>query len=160
MTIFVCILFSAGLASAADVRLRVVRHGKNLAAPQSAEFVTNIIALLRSCSVHSSAYAVRADTWTEALRADSFVHIAFGAPTKIRVKSSNNQTWEETGIQEILLPLPEGQWPGHIFAKSGTVVMSFTKYDPLALNRIAAEPALALLSVEPYAALTKMKEKR
>jgi hypothetical protein len=154
------IFFSVGVTSAADVDVRVMRHRKNIDVGQSAEMVTNIIALLRSCSVHSTAYAVKADTWTETLRTDSFVHVVFGAPTKIRVKGSNNQTWEETATEEILVPLPEGKWPGHVYTKTGAAVLSFTKYDPLALKRIAAEPAVGLLSVQPYASLTKLKEKK
>ncbi len=160
MTVLSFILLNIGLAGAADVHLRVVRNGKNIAAPLSAEFVANIIALLGSCSVHSTAYAVKAGTWQEILRADSFVHLVFSAPTKIRVKGANNKTWEETAIQEILVPLPEGKWPEHVFAKSGTVVQSFTKYDPLALKRVVAEPALALSSVQPYASLMKIMEKK
>ena len=156
----ILLVCNAGLGSAADVQIRVVRHSKNIAAPRGTAFVNNLIALLRSCTVHSTAYAVKAETWQETLRTDSWVHAVFGAPTRIRVKGGNTQTWEETVIQEILLPLPEGNWPGHIFAKSGAVVLSFTKYDPRALERVVAEPALQISSVQPYESLSRLKDKK
>lgn len=154
-TILLC---SIGIAAAADVQLRIVRHNKAVAEPPSVAFTTNIIALLQSCSVHSTAYAVGAESWQEMLRSDSFVHLAFAMSTKVRVMGPNNQVRKERSIEEILVPLPEGKWPACIFAKSGTNVLSFTKYEPVALKRVVFEPALQLSSVRPYDYLAKIKE--
>jgi hypothetical protein len=76
---------------------------------------------------------------------------------KIRMMDSSNQTWEEREVDEVLLPLPTGKWPDHFFAKSGTNVVSFTKWDPTALARVVAEPSLQLSSVPPYATMIKNK---
>ena len=82
----------------------------------------------------------------------------FSAPRKLRVEDSGNQGLAERAIEEILVPLPEGKRPAHIFAKSGTNVLSFTKYDPIALKMVAFEPALHLSSVEPYASLARIEQ--
>ena len=87
---------------------------------------------------------------------DSFASVTFAAPKKLMVMLATGTGpgfREEKSIDQILVPLPEGAWPEHIFAKSGTNVLSFTKYDPLALKRVAFEPVLHLSSVAPYAAL-------
>ena len=63
---------------------------------------------------------------------------------------------EEKLIDQILVPLPQNDWPAHIFAKSGTNVFSLTKYDPVALKKVAFEPALRLSSVQPYASLANV----
>ena len=66
---------------------------------------------------------------------------------------SANQKSEERELDEVLVPLPAGRWPDHFFARSGSNVLSFTKWDPAALGRVVAEPALELSTVPPYAAL-------
>jgi hypothetical protein len=63
---------------------------------------------------------------------------------------------EEKSIDQILVPLPENDWPAHIFAKCGTNVFSLTKYDPVALKKVAFEQALQLSSVQPYASLANI----
>jgi hypothetical protein len=136
----------------------IVRHGTNLTERPSAAIATNVIKLLQSCSVCSTAYAVKAETWRDFEHSDSFVHVRFSAPRKLSVEVSDNQGLAERAIEEILVPLPEGKWPAHIFAKSGTNVLSFTKYDPIALKRVALEPCLHLSSVEPYASLARIEQ--
>ena len=136
----------------------IVRHGTNLTERPSAAIATNVIKLLQSCSVCSTAYAVKAETWRDFEHSDSFVHVRFSAPRKLSVEVSDNQGLAERAIEEILVPLPEGKWPTHIFAKSGTNVLSFTKYDPVALKRVALEPCLHLSSVEPYASLAHIEQ--
>lgn len=161
MKLFTAILLcSVGIAGAADVQVRVVRHKQDIAAPQSAAFVTNIIALLHWCSVDSTAYAVKVETWQEMLRSDSFVHVAFPAPRKLGVEGSDNHGRVERAIDEILVPLPEGQWPAHVFAKSGTNVLSYTKYDARDLKSVALEPALQLSSVSPYSGMAKFPDRQ
>jgi len=65
---------------------------------------------------------------------------------------------EEKSVDQIIVPLPEGTWPNHIFAKGGTNVFSFTMYEPFALKKVAFEPVLHLSSVEPYAFFARLGE--
>jgi len=157
ITILLC---SIGVAAAAEVKVRVVRHKNDVPAPPGAALVTNIITLLHWCSVDSTAYTVKAETWQEIMRSDSFVHVTFSAPCKISVESSNNHGRAERLIDEILVPLPEGKWPAHLFAKSGANVPSYTKYDPRDLKSVALEPALQLSSVTPYSDLAKFPDRQ
>jgi hypothetical protein len=140
------------------VVVQIVRHGTNLTERPSAAFATNVIRLLQSCSVYSTACAVKADAWRDIEHSDSFVHVMFSESRKLSVEASDNQGLAERAIEEILVPLPEGKWPAHIFAKSGTNVLSFTKYDPVALKRVAFEPALHLSSIYPYASLAHIEQ--
>lgn len=160
MKLFVVILLlSAGVADAADVDVRVMRHGAIGVAPQDSAFISNVIALLASCSVDSTSYVVTPDTWRQALRTDSFVLVKFPSSRQLNVMSSENHALEPRAIDEILVPLPEGKWPAHIFARSGTDVLSFTKYHPRELGRVALDPALELSSVPPYKDLDKILNK-
>ena len=161
MKLFTIILLCcAGSAGAADVQVRAVRHKKDITAPTNATFVTNIIALLRRCSVDSTAYAVKPETWSENLRSDSFVHVAFSPSRVFRVMGSDQQAWADRAIDEILVPLPEGKWPAHIFARSGSNVLAYTKFDPRDLKAVALEPALELSAVAPYNAPTTLQERK
>ena len=155
------LLSSIVLAAVADDQIRLVRHGKDVTERPSAGFTTNVIELLKSCSVYSTAYAVKAETWREMLHSDSFVSVTFTRPKKLTVMVATGtgpRFREEKSIDQILVPLPEGAWPEHIFAKSSTNVLSFTKYDPVALKRVAFEPVLHLASVAPYAALINIEQ--
>ena len=116
------------------------------------------MALAESCSVNSTADAVSDDTWAQALASDSFVHVVFLEPRRARLESRDNQNREERAIREILLPLPEGSWPKHVFVRSGTDTLAFTKYDPLALQQVILEPELRLLAVRPYEYLLRTLE--
>ena len=51
---------------------------------------------------------------------------------------------EEVAISEILIPLPETEYPQHLYARSGTNVVAHTKYSPMPLKRLILEPALKL----------------
>src|SRR5436190_20952506 len=107
MKLFIIILLCwVGSAGAADVQVLVVRHKKDIAAPTNATFVTNIIALLRHCSIDSTAYAAKPETWPEKLRSDSFVHLTFSPPRLLRVIGSDQQGCTDRTIDEILVPLP------------------------------------------------------
>src|ERR1035441_6643126 len=80
----------------------IVRHGTNLTERPSAAIATNVIKLLQSCSVCSTAYAVKAETWRDFEHSDSFVHVRFSAPRKLSVEVSDNQGLAERAIEEIL----------------------------------------------------------
>ena len=61
----------------------------------------------------------------------------------------NGQTWEERAVNEILVSLPEGDYPG-IQLRSSANYLAVTKYDPRALKRLVMEPALDLSTIKPY----------
>jgi hypothetical protein len=149
-----------GNAEEDSVRIHMVRHGTNVTERPSASLSTNVIRLLESCSVSSAAYAVKAETWPDLLRSGSFIHLTFAAPRKLEVMLTAGldaaRQRQGQSIDEILVPLPEGHMPGHLFAKSGTKVLSFTKYDPSALTAVTSEPTLGLSSVEPYSKLARI----
>src|SRR5262249_26215932 len=107
------------------------------------------------------------ESWQEILHSDSFVHLTFGAPRKLVVTTythdpavTNIEQWkiqlskgatEAKSIDQILVPLPVGGGgPLHMFARIGTMVWPFCKWDPFALKMVAFEPALHLSSVRPY----------
>ena len=161
MKLFIIILLCCvGSAGAADVQVQIIRYKKDIAAPTNATFVTNIIALLRWCSIDSTAYAVKPETWAEKLRSDSFVHITFSTSRMLRVMGADQQGLMDRAIDEILVPLPEDKWPTHIFAKSGSNVLAYTKFDARDLKAVALEPALELSSVSPYSGLTKLPDRK
>ena len=145
-------------AGCADSQLHAVRQKKDVAVSHGERLATKLVALAESCSVNSTAYAVSGDTWAQALASDSFVHVVFLEPRRTRLKSRDNQSREERPIREILLPLPEGSWPQHVFVRSGTDTLAFTKYDPLALQEVVLEEELRLLTVPPYEYLLRTRE--
>lgn len=157
MRTFVTLLvWSAILITRADDGIRIVRHGTNVTATPGAALATNLISYLQSCCVNSTAYAVKTNTWQELERSDSFVLLTFTLPRRLAVitmSEENFPPWEESSIDQILVPLPEDHLHLHIFAKSGTNVHSFTKMEPYFLKLIASEPALHLSSAQPYASL-------
>ena len=154
-TCFAILLTSLAIATAAEVRVQIVRHGTNVMASPEAVFTTNILRLLQTCSIDSTAYAVKTNTWQQRLKSDYLIHLIWTTPTKIRLMDSSNQRLEEREVNEILVPLPIGKWPDHFFARSGSNVLSFTKWPPNTLAKVVSEPVLELSSVSPYASLIK-----
>lgn len=162
MKTFITVLFcSIVLTAKADDQIQIVRHGRNVTERPSAALATNVINYLQSCSINSTAYAVKANTWQDFEHSDSFVLLTFATPKKLKVMlTAGNKLpryWEEKSIDQILVPLPETNLPLHVFAKSGTNVLSFTKMQPFILKMIAFEPALHLSSVSPYASLASIE---
>jgi hypothetical protein len=155
LLIAAAMIFCAGCA---ELELHAVRQKQDVAVSHGERLATKLVALAESCSVNSTAYAVSGDTWAQALASDSFVHVVFAEPRRARLKSRDNQSREECSIREILLPLPEGSWPPHVFVRSGTDTLAFTKYDPLALKQVILEPGLRLLAVRPYEYLLRTQE--
>lgn len=144
-----------------DGEIQLVRNGQPVVAAPRKEFKTNVIDLLRSCSVHSTSYAVSTNTWQERMQSDSFVHLHFSSARVLNVMMQTGapRYRQDHPIDEVLIPLPENGWPDHFFAKSGTNILSFTKYDPIALRTVAFEPALGLSSLEPYKSLAKLPDR-
>ena len=134
----------------AETRLRIVRHGKDVVAPKGSFLVTNVVALAESASVHSTSYAVKTNTWQEILGSDSFVLVSFEPAARLRLEAPSNQGHEEIVVKEILVRLPEGREPDHIFIKSVTGTLAVTKYTPKALKRIVLDPLIGIVLSHPY----------
>lgn len=137
-------------------KVRVVRKGHEVTVAPSGAFVGNVIRLLESCSYNSTAYAVKTNTWQKLLRSDSFVAIRFEKTQLLNVMvqtgtyARSARDLQKMPVDEILVPLPEGDLPHHIYARTGTNVFAVTKYSPVALKKVAFEPVLQLSSVKPY----------
>jgi hypothetical protein len=159
MKFHICIILTVvaqfsfvGSAGAADVQVRVVRNGKDVSIPDTAAFTTNVIELLRSCSVNHTPEK----NWNDVVRSDSFIQIRFTNPPVVKVWWGGIERQGQT-IDEIRIWLSEGKWPT-VQARSDTATMGCGKYDPIALKRVVSEPALDLASVRPYDSLMALKE--
>ncbi len=161
MQTFLIVLFCSLAASIpAEDQIRLVRYGTNVTEQPSPALTTNVIRMLQSCCYYSTAYAVKATTWPELEYSDSFVLLTFATPKRLKVTIYTSDpavtniqqlkihlskgTPEVKSIDQVLVPLPERAFPLHIFARSGTNVSSFCKWDPIALGMLASEPALHL----------------
>ena len=140
-------------ASAADVALRAVRHHREVVVSEKERLAATLVALVESCSVDSTVYAVYADTWAQVTASDSFVHVVFAAPRRARLQRRDNRGQAQGTVREILLPLPEGKLPDHVFVRTERDTVSLTKYDPRVLREVVAEQDLRLQAVEPYKSL-------
>jgi hypothetical protein len=147
--LFVLWLGSVCVAQAGEMEIRIRRHGTNVTAQPSMVFATNVMRLVQSSSVDSTSYAVKKDIWETLLRSDSFVYLKPPAPARIPAVG-------EMLMDELLVPLPEGKFPAHLFSRSGTNVFACAKFSPVAFGKVALEPALGLGSVEPYASVAKL----
>jgi hypothetical protein len=59
-------------------------------------------------------------------------------------------------VREILLPLPEGKWPSHVYARTEKKeTISFAKYSGVPLKDIVMDDRLRLGAVPPYDFLLK-----
>src|ERR1017187_9590563 len=136
---------------AGDVQLQISRHGKSVAVADTPNFVTNVVAFVESASVDVTGYEGVSNRWQDVLASGSFIHLTYALPRTFRlpVMAPNGQQWKERTVNEILVSLPEGDYP-EIQLRSGTNYMAVTKYDPRALKRLVTEPALELSTVQPY----------
>jgi len=151
---------SSAAVCAADIELRAVRHGRDVVVTDSWRLAGKLVALVEACAVNSTAQAASSDAWALIAASDSFVHVVFSEPRRARVASERGAPRVQRPIREILLPLPEGRWPAHVFVRSGNEVLSFTKYDPAALREVALEKQLELETVEPYKFLVDLRKKK
>lgn len=146
--------------SAADIEIRAVRDRNQVGITRPESVAANLVVLVESCSVNSTAYAVSNDTWAQVLDSDSFVHVIFPSPRQLRIKGGYRRVWENYIVREILLPLPVGRDPPHVYVKTGKETLSATKYDPYALRELALEKELRLWNVPPYDLLLSLPSKR
>jgi antitoxin (DNA-binding transcriptional repressor) of toxin-antitoxin stability system len=146
---------SLGAAWAADPQVRAVRRGQEVAISHKDTMAANVVAMLESCTVNSTEYAVADNTWKQQLAGDSFVQVVFSRPRELYVKSSDNQLRQTRAIDEILVPLPEGKWPAHVYVRAGNETLSFSKYSGVPLKDIVMDGELRLGNVPPYDFLMK-----
>lgn len=150
MIAFAC---AATSTSAADVAAHLVRHGHDVVTPDGERLARKLLAVVESCSVNSTSSAVPESDWPRMAASDSFLHVVFSPPRLALLVDREGQRRLPQAVREVLLPLPEGAWPAHVFVKTGRGTRSFTKYDPFVLRDLISEPGLQLLSVAPYTQL-------
>lgn len=137
-------------ASAQDIQVRAVRDKQAIRVAQPERVAAKLVAIVESSTLNSTAYAVADDTWNRVQGSASYVHVVFPGPRNVRVKGGGNQPAEERMVREMLLPLPPGTAPPHVYVRSGKETISLTKYDPRALRELALEEELRLKDLPPY----------
>jgi hypothetical protein len=138
-----------------ELQVRAVRRGNELAISHKDTMAANVVAMLESCTVNSTENTVTEGTWKQQLAGDSFIHVVFPQPREVYVKSTDNESRETRAINEVLLPLPEGRWPPHVYARAGKETLSFSKYSGVPLKDIVMDGELRLSAVPPYDFLMK-----
>jgi hypothetical protein len=138
---------------AAQPEVHVVRNGQATTVSRPEHLVAKLSALAESSSVSSTAYAAALATWKQLLASESHVRVLFPEPRILSLKLHNGQAQQPLRIHGLLLPLPTGQWPAHVFVNTGTNLISLTKFSPLALKELVQEPDLQLSTVKPYTSL-------
>ncbi|HYM34220.1 MAG TPA: hypothetical protein VET48_02430, partial [Steroidobacteraceae bacterium] len=108
--------FGMAPAHAASITVRVVRHGEDVLILHPEIIAGKLATLVASCSVNSTANLQR-ESWQTIATSDSFVHVVFPKPRSIVVQTGNRRR-DERMIREILMPLPEGNWPEYILIKT------------------------------------------
>jgi hypothetical protein len=137
-----------------DLQVTAVRGGKPVPIARADDMAANVVALLESCTVNATE-SMPDKAWERQLESDSYIHIVFPKPRELRLKSADNETRETQVIKEILLPLPEGKWPSHVYARTDKEALSFSKYSGVPLKDIIMDPDLRIGSVPPYDFLMK-----
>jgi antitoxin (DNA-binding transcriptional repressor) of toxin-antitoxin stability system len=151
-------ILDATSAWAQAIQVRAVRHGQEVVVSHRDTLAANVVAMLESCTLNSTANAVAEGTWAQQLAGDSFVLITFPRPREVYVKAADNESRETRAIGEILLPLPEGKWPQHVYARVGTETLSFARYSAVPLKDIVMDGELRLGAVPPYDFLMKLPQ--
>lgn len=152
--IVVALASTAATALAAEADIRIVRHGREVATLAGNRIAEKLRTVVESSTVHSTTPDDPEAAWIRAVGSGSFVHVVFAAPRTAKLNGYPNGQPKAIVIHEILLPLPEDSWPAHVFARTeGNTIQAFTKYDPLALRDLVAEPDLRLRSIRPYSQL-------
>ena len=141
-------------ALAGDLEVHAVRGGKSVPIVRSENLAANVVALLESCTVNATE-SMPEKAWERQLEGDSYVRIVFPKPRELRLKALDNERREAQAVKEILVPLPEGKWPGHIYARTENEALSFSKYSGVPLKDIIMDPDLRIGSVPPYDFLMK-----
>jgi hypothetical protein len=83
-------LFSLCAVGADQVNTRIIRKSKPVAAQNETQLVTNVVAFTESASVNLTAIDGQ-DKWREVLDSDSFIHVIFAPPKRLRVFEKENE---------------------------------------------------------------------
>jgi len=141
-------------ALADDLQVRAMRGGHLVPIAHVDDMAANAVALLESCTVNVTS-SMPEKAWEHQLETDSYVHVIFPKPRELRLKAKDNETRETHAVREILVPLPEGKWPAHIYARTEKEVLSFSKYSGVPLKDIVMDNDLRISSIPPYDFLMK-----
>ena len=141
-------------ALAGELEVHAVRGGQAVPVARAENLAANVVALLESCTVNTTE-SMPEQVWESQLKSDSFIHVVFPQPRELRLKTLDNERREMRAVKEILLPLPEGKWPSHVYARTDKEALSFSKYSGVPLKDIIMDPDLRIGSVPPYDFLMK-----
>jgi hypothetical protein len=141
------------VALAAPDRFQIVRDGVRLSASPGPAFESDVMALLTSCDVESTKYAVKPGTLNELLRSRWLVRVNLVTPHSIRTRADPSPVW----ASEILVVMRPDAVPGHVYTAVAGELRSFTKYRPNALLAVSSEPLLQLAGARPYKELARSR---
>ena len=142
-------MFFVASSAATDIEVRVIRLGTEIPESNSG-LVARTVALMQSCSVNSTSYAASQSAWRNALKAASLVHLRFRVPRDVTIDGQVHR------IDEILVPLPQGLWPDHLFARSGEALISCAFYDPRTFRDLVWGAPFEFQNTPPYDALANL----
>lgn len=155
LRIVFALALALGISSVAD-EVRIVRKGMAQSGQPGPTLAPNVIRFLASSSYQSTAYTIKSNTWQTLLESDSYVHVKLDPPRKMMLLGrppadiQKLADREEVVIREIIVPLPEDHGPLHIYARTGTNVVSHTKFSPFIFKKLIQEPALKLADSKVY----------
>src|SRR3954463_14104290 len=98
MKIALILLFSLTSLWAGDFELHVIRKNKPVTVPNPDQLVSNVVALTESASVNvTDLYGTEKwkGSWEKALASDSFIHVVFTPPRKIRYDQKTATGWND-----------------------------------------------------------------
>jgi hypothetical protein len=140
------------MAAGASGRVEAVRGGLALPAGAVQALEPLVVRLLESCSVDSTTFEDQPAAWNDIPRGGSYLRVVWPEPRGIMAPDG-----ELLRIDAVLVAIPEGGSPRHLYVKSGGQLRSFTKYRPEVLLAIGLEPVLGLADKEPYAHLARIE---
>jgi hypothetical protein len=145
---------SWGESPAPRAILTVFRDGTRVEVGDAAGIPRKLVQLVESCSVDTTDFVEPPLLWEQVMGSPSFLHARLAPPRQLRLVAGDRL--RDRAVEEILLPLPAGAWPGHVLLRAEGTTFAFAKYDPRSLRALVAEPALRLSTVPPYDSLWKL----
>jgi hypothetical protein len=119
-----------------------------------------VVALAESCSVdltHLDAKVSIGHRWKAAASERSFVRVRFAPARPMNLTLTNNRGHGRVAVSEILVAVPEKEWPVVMVRGEGGV-MALTKYAPCQLVRVIGRDGLALGSPDRYREMDRLCE--
>jgi hypothetical protein len=123
-------------ADVPDSDVTLVHNHVELPAPAPGTIVENVVELLGSCTVDSTAYAQPERLWKRATVAASYLHVRFADARQLHAAAATGSGDNLRNVREILLALPAASCPDHVLVKAEGTTLSFTKYAPRALQAL------------------------